>query len=239
MSEIKSILAKRFYKKKENIQQESLLDDGKDDNLIKANEEYNLTEDKNLVNELRAKKYVIGEHHFEEIIPDKQKYSVFSNKKVKFKSSLMRKKIRVEPMLKSINFNTSQFNKFEIPRFLIIEEQPSNDNSIFNFILKSGNECNIDLASDGTILLEKYNEIFKQKMLFDFIFIDICQNSLKGYDALVTIREIENNNGIHTKIVGIQNKKNEKTMINKKMNLELFDKVIEKSIKEFNELIYS
>ena len=239
ISEIKSILAKRFYKKKENIQQESLLDDGKDDNLIKANEEYNLTEDKNLVNELRAKKYVIGEHHFEEIIPDKQKYSVFSNKKVKFKSSLMRKKIRVEPMLKSINFNISQFNKFEIPRFLIIEEQPSNDNSIFNFILKSGNECNIDLASDGTILLEKYNEIFKQKMLFDFIFIDICQNSLKGYDALVTIREIENNNGIHTKIVGIQNKKNEKTTINKKMNLELFDKVIEKSIKEFNELIYS
>ena len=62
-------------------------------------------------------------------------------------------------MLKSINFNRSQFIKFEIPRFLIIEEQPSNDNSIFNFILKSGNECNINLASDGTILLEKYNEI--------------------------------------------------------------------------------
>jgi CheY-like chemotaxis protein len=76
-------------------------------------------------------------------------------------------------------------------------------------------------------------------MQFDFIFIDICQNSLKGYDALVKIREIENKNGIHTKIIGIQNKKNEKTMINKKMNLELFDKVIDKSIKEFNELIYS
>ena len=76
-------------------------------------------------------------------------------------------------------------------------------------------------------------------MIFDFIFIDICQNSLKGYDELVTIREIENTNGNHTKIVRIQNKKNEKTMINKKMNLELFDKVIEKSIKEFNELSYS
>ena len=239
INEIRTILAKRFYKKKENIQQESLLDDGKDDNLIKANEEYNLAEDKNLVNELRAKKYVIGEHHFEDIIPDKQKYSVFSNKKVKFKSSFIKKKIRVEPMLKSINFNVSGFNKFEIPRFLVIEEQSFADNSIFNFILKSGNECNIDYSADGTIILDKYNEIFKQKMQFDFIFIDICQNSLKGYDALVKIREIENKNGIHTKIIGIQNKKNEKTMINKKMNLELFDKVIDKSIKEFNELIYS
>ena len=239
ITEIRTILAKRFYKRKENIQQESLLDDGKDDNLIKANEEYNLTEDKNLVNELRAKKYVIGEHHFEDIIPDKQKFSVFSNKKVKFKSNLMKKKVRVEPILKSVNFNITQFNKFDIHRFLVIEDQSFIENSIFNFILKSGNECNIDLANDGTIILDKYNEVFKQKMLFDFIFIDICQNSLKGYDALVTIREMENKNGIHTKIVGIQNKKNEKTMVNKKMNLELFDKVIEKSIKEFNELIYS
>ena len=239
ITEIRTILAKRFYKKKENIQQESLLDDGKDDNLIKANEEYNLAEDKNLVNELRAKKYVIGEHHFEDIIPDKQKYSVFSNKKVKFKSNIMKKKARVEPILKSVNFNIVQFNKFEIPRFLVIEEQSFTENSIFNFILKSGNECNIDLASDGTIILDKYNEVFKQKMLFDYIFIDICQNSLKGYDALVTIKDIENKNGIHTKIVGIQNKKNDKTMVNKRMNLDLFDKVIEKSIKDFNELIYS
>ena len=237
-NEIKTILAKRFYKRKENIQQESLLDDGKDDNLIKANEEYNLAEDKNLATELRAKKYVIGEHHFEDIIPDKQKYNVFSNKKVKFKSSLAKKKLRVEPLLKSINFNIIQFNKFEIPRFLVIEEKSSNDNSIFNFILKSGNECNIDLANDGTILFEKYNEIFKQKMLFDYIFIDICQSSLKGYDALVIIRDNENKIGIHTKIIGIQNKINDKTMINKKMNLELFDKVIEKTIKDFNELIY-
>ena len=239
INEIRSILSKRFYKKIENIQQESLLDDGKDDNLIKSNEEYNLAEDKNLVNELRAKKYVIGEHHFEEIIPDKQKYSVFSNKKVKFKSSFIKKKIRVEPILKSINFNVPSFNKFEIPRFFIVEEQSFAENSIFNFILKSGNECNIDHSSDGTIILDKYNEIFKQKMQYDYIFIDICQNSLKGYDALVTIREKENKIGIHTKIVGIQNKKNEKAMINKKMNLELFDKVIDKSIKEFNELIYS
>ena len=81
---------------------------------------------------------------------------------------------------------------------------------------------------------ESYH-LWKQIILF----IDICQNSLKGYDALVTIREKENKIGIHTKIVGIQNKKNEKAMINKKMNLELFDKVIDKSIKEFNELIYS
>ena len=239
INEIRTILAKRFYKKKENIQQESLLDDGKDDNLINANEEYSLNEDKNLVNELRAKKYVIGEHHFEDIIPDKQKYSVFSNKKVKFKSNLMKKKIRVEPIIKSVNFNIVQFNKFEIPRFLVIEEQSFNENSLFNFILKSGNECNIDLASDGAIVLDKYNEVFKQKMLFDFIFIDICQNSLKGYDALVTIREMEKKNGIRTKIVGIQNKINEKTMVNQKMSLELFDKVIEKTIKEFNELIYS
>ncbi len=238
LNEIRTILAKRFYKKKENIQQESLLDDGKDDNLIKANEEYNLSDDKNLVNELRAKKYVIGEHHFEDIIPDKQKYTVFSKKRVKFKSSLSKKKIKIESILKSINFNVKQFNKFEIPRFLVIEEQSSNENSIFNFILKSGTECNIDLATDGTILMEKYNEIYKQKMMFDFIFIDICQSSLKGYDALVTIRENENKNGIHTKIVGIQNKKNDKNMINKKMNIELFDKVIEKSIKDFNELIY-
>ena len=239
INEIRLILSKRFYKKKENIQQEFLLDDGKDDILIKANEEYNLNDDKNLVNELRAKKYVDGEHHYEDIIPDKQKYNAFSNKKVKFKSSLAKKKIRVEPMLKSISFNVSEYNKYEIPRFLIIEEKAFNDDSIFNFILKSGNECNIDVSCDGKIVLDKYNEIFKQKMQFDFIFIDVCQNSLKGYDSLVIIREMENKAGIHTKFVGIQNKKNDKTMINKKMNMELFDKVIEKSIKEFNELIYS
>ena len=238
-NEIRTMLSKRFYKKKENIQQESLLDDGKEDNLIKANEEYNLTEDKNLVNELRAKKYVIGEHHFEEIIPDKQKYCSFSNKKVKFKSSLAKKKIKVEHILKTINFNGSEFNKFEIPRFLVIEEKSSEENSLFNFILKSGNECNIDLASDGNILLDKYNEVFKQKMLFDFIFIDVCQNSLKGYDTLVNIRENETKIGLHTKLIGIKNTKNDKVMINKKMNLDLFDKVIEKSNKDFNELIYN
>ena len=238
-TEIKSILAKRFYKKKENIQQESLLDDGKDDNLIKANEEYNLAEDKNLVNEMRAKKYVIGEHHFEEIFPDKQKYSVFSNKKVRFKSNVSKKKVRVEPILKSINFSNGEFSKFEIPRFFVLEEQSFQPNSLFNFILKSGNECNIDLAADGTIFFEKYNEMIKQRMLYDFIFIDVCQNSLKGYDALVTLREREKQIGIHTKIIGVINKKNDKAMINKKMNLEIFDKVIEKVIKEFNEVIYS
>ena len=239
ITEIKAILSKRFYKKKENIQQESLLDDGKDDNLIKANEEYNLADDKNLVNELRAKKYVIGEHHFEDIIPDKQKYSVFSNKKVKFKSSTAKRKMRVEPLLKSINFRMKDFNRFEIPRFMVIEEKSFAEDSIFNFVLKSGIECNIDLASDGNIVFEKYYEVFKQKMLFDFILIDVCQNSLKGYDALVNIRENEKKSGIHTSIVGILNKRNDKTMLNKKMNTQLFDKVIEKSIKEFNELLYS
>ena len=239
MNEIRLILSKRFYKKKENIQQESLLDDGKEDNLIKANEEYNLTEDKNLVNELRAKKYVIGEHHFEDIIPDKQRYCSFSNKKVKFKSSLMKKKAKVESILKTINFNVAEFKKFEIPRFLVIEEKSSDENSVFNFILKSGNECNIDLAGDGNILLEKYNEVLKQKMIFDYIFIDICQNSLKGYDALVSIREQENKIGIYTKIIGIQNKKNDKIMINKKMNMSLFYRILEKSNKDFNELLYN
>ena len=56
--EIKIFLAKNFYIKREDIAQESLLDDGKEDNLIKSNEEYQLSDDKNLVNELRAKKYV-------------------------------------------------------------------------------------------------------------------------------------------------------------------------------------
>ena len=238
-NEIRSILSKRFYKKKENIQQESLLDDGKDDNLIKANEEYNLTDDKNLINELRAKKYVIGEHHFEEIIPDKQRYCSFANKKVKFKSALSKKKLKVEPLLKNINFSSTEYNKFEIPRFLVIEEKSSDENSLFNFILKSGNECNIDIATDGNTLIDKYNEISKQKMMYDFIFIDVCQNSLKGYDALVNIRDLEKKNGLHTKIVGIQNKKNDKTMINKKMDMDLFYKVIEKSINYFNELIYN
>ena len=237
--EIRLILSKRFYKKKENIQQESLLDDGKDDNLIKANEEYNLAEDKNLVNELRAKKYVYGEHQYEKIIPDKQKNCISFNKKVKFKSSLIKKKIRIEPTLKSINFTISEFKKYDIPRFLIIEEQSFKEDSIFNFILKSGNECNLDATSDGNIVLDKYNELFKQKRQYDFIFIDLFQNSLKGYDSLVSIRLMENDVGIHTKMVGILNKRNEKAMVNKNMKIEFFDNIIEKSIKEFNELIYS
>ena len=122
---------------------------------------------------------------------------------------------------------------------MIIEEQSFKDDSIFNFILKSGNECNIDATSDGTIVLEKYNELFKQKRMYDFIFIDVFQNSLKGYDSLVSIRLLENDVGIHTKMVGILNKRNDKAMINKNMKIEFFDNIIEKSIKEFNELIYS
>ena len=40
LNEIRIFLSKKFYVKKETIQEENLLDDGKDDNLIKANEEY-------------------------------------------------------------------------------------------------------------------------------------------------------------------------------------------------------
>ena len=154
MNEIKVILAKRFFRKKENIQQESLLDDGKDDNLIKANEEYKLSDDKNLVNELRAKKYVIGEHHFEDIIPLSKKNVL--NMKVKFKNTQNIKKMRVEPLLNSISFASSEFKKCGIKRYLVIEEKSYEDNSLFNFILKLNNECNIDIANDESIALHKY-----------------------------------------------------------------------------------
>jgi len=239
LEEIKVILSKRFDKKKENIQQESLLDDGKDDNLIKANEEYNLAEDKNLVTELRAKKFVIGEHHFEEILPERQKYNLFINKKVKFKSALTKKKPRVEPLLKSINFPVTPYTKFDIPRFMVIEEHSFEINSIFNFILKSGNDCFIDVANDTTIIMEKYTEVFNQKMLFDFIFVDICQNSQKWVEDLVRIREMEDRVNVHTKIIGIQNKKKEKAVSTKSLDTRMMDKIIEKTTKDLNEIIYS
>jgi hypothetical protein len=236
INEIRLILSKRFYKKKENIQQESLLDDGKDDNLIKANEEYNLNEDKNFVNDLRARKYVIGDHNFEKIIPDKQKNCISSNKKVKFKSRLAKKKIRVDPLLKSIDFTKTEYRKYEIPRFLVIEDKSFIENSIFRIILRSGNECNIDCASDSKIVLDKYNEIFKQKMYYDYIFVDLSyQNSLK---ILPIIREEETKARIHTNIVGIYINQNDLNMFNnKEKEKALFDKFIEKSIKEFNELL--
>ena len=240
-NEIKIFLSKKFYVKKENTQQENLLDDGKDDNLIKANEEYNLSEDKNLVNELRAKKYVIGEHHFDEVISEKNKLSNFTKKKIKFKK-IKKVKLNLEDNLKSISFKNCDFKKFEIFRILVIEEQSFSQESLFNFILKSGNECNIDIASDGNIILEKYKEMFKRKMMYDFIFVDVTQNIIKGYDAINEIRKIENENQIHTKIIGIQNFSGSKnyTGNNKKyLDKQLLDEIIPKSMKEFIELIYT
>ena len=238
--EIKIFLSKKFYTKKDNIQQENLLDDGKDDNLIKANEEYKLSEDKNLVNELRAKKYVIGEHHFDDVVSEKNKLNNFIKKKIKFKK-VKKVKINIEDNLKSISFKNSEFKKFEILRFLVIEEQSFLQESLFNFILKSGNECNIDIATDGNIILEKYQEMFKRKMMYDFIFVDVTQNIIKGYDALNEIRKIENENQIHTKIIGIQNFSGSKNFSGntKFIDKQLFDEIIPKSMKDFIELIYT
>ena len=245
INEIRIFLSKKFYVKKETIQEENLLDDGKDDNLIKANEEYNLTEDKNLVNELRAKKYVIGEHHFDDIISEKNKLNNFPKKKIKFKkSNIIKKKDKLSYFenINSISWKNSDFKKFEILRFLVIEEQSYEKESIFNFILKSGNECNLDIASDGNIILEKYKNIFKRRMMYDFIFFDMNQNIIKGTDAINEIRKIESENGIHTKIIGIQNNNTGKNFlgnkINKMINKNLFDEIIPKSMKDFIELIY-
>ena len=233
VKEIKTILSTRFYNKKENIEEESLLDDGKDDNLIKANEEYNLSEDKNLVNELRAKKYVIGEYHFDDIISEKNKLKNFVSKKLKFKSNnIFKKKVAFVQNYKKIQLNITEFKKFEILRFLIIEEQSFPPESIYNLILKSGNECNMDVAWDGNIVLEKYKFIFKRRMLYDYILVDVNQNLLKGtIDAINEIKTLEKDNGIHTKIIGIQSS-------NKKVsNPELYDQIIPKSMKDFIKLI--
>ena len=244
INDIKIFLAKKFYVKKENIQQESLLDDGKDDNLIKSNEEYNLSEDKNLVYELRAKKYVIGEHHFDDILSEKNKLNNFVKKKIKFKkksSSLKKSKLNQEKNnLKGISWNNNDFKKFEILRFLVVEEQSFQQDSLFNFILKSGNECNMDIATDGNIILEKYNDMFKRRMLYDFIFYDVNQNIMKGFDSLEKIRKIEEENNIHTKIIGIQNlgSKINDNINNNYNDKKLFDEIIPKSMKDFIELIY-
>ena len=246
--EIKLFLAKKFYVKKENIQQESWLDDGKDDNLIKSNEEYHLSEDKNLVNELRAKKYVIGEHHFDDIISEKNKLNNFIKKKLKFKKrnlSLKKSKtIQEKNNIKGISLKNQDFKKFEILHILVIEEQSFAQESLFNFILKSGNECNLDIATDGNIILEKYKDLFKRRMLYDFIFYDVNQNITKGLDAINKIRKIEEENNVHTKIIGIQNFGNKNnTNSNENSNNDykdknLFDEIIPKSMKDFIELIY-
>ena len=245
-NDIKIFLAKKFYAKKENVQQESFLDDGKDDNLIKSNEEYNLSEDKNLVNELRAKKYVIGEHHFDDIISEKNKLNNFVKKKIKFKkksSNLKKSKlIQEKNILKGISWKNNDFKKFEILRFLVVEEQSFSQESLFNFILKSGNECNMDIATDGNIILEKYKDMFKRRMLYDFIFYDVNQNIVKGLDALEKIRKIEEESGIHTKIIGIQNLGNKNdsniNINNNYSDKKLFDEIIPKAMKDFIELIY-
>ena len=108
--------------------------------LIKSNEEYNLSEDKNLVNELRAKKYVIGEHHFDDIISEKNKLNNFVKKKIKFKkksSNLKKSKLIQEKNIsKGISWKNNDFKKFEILRFLVVEEQSFSQESLFNFIFK-------------------------------------------------------------------------------------------------------
>ena len=84
--------------------------------------------------------------------------------------------------------------------------------------------------------------MFKRKMMYDFIFVDVTQNIIKGYDAIDEIRKIENENQIHTKIIGIQNFSGSKnyTGNNKKyLDKQLLDEIIPKSMKEFIELIYT
>ena len=84
--------------------------------------------------------------------------------------------------------------------------------------------------------------MFKRKMMYDFIFVDVTQNIIKGYDAINEIRKIENENQIHTKIIGIQNFSGSKnyTGNNKKyLDKQLLDEIIPKSMKEFIELIYT
>ena len=159
-----------------------------------------------------------------------------------FPKKIKKVKLNLEDNLKSISFKNCDFKKFEIFRILVIEEQSFSQESLFNFILKSGNECNIDIASDGNIILEKYKEMFKRKMMYDFIFVDVTQNIIKGYDAINEIRKIEKENQIHTKIIGIQNFSGSKnyTGNNKKyLDKQLLDEIIPKSMKEFIELIYT
>ena len=50
----------------------------------------------NLVNELRAKKYVIGEHHFDDIISEENKLNNFVKKKIKFKKT---KKLKIKKII--------------------------------------------------------------------------------------------------------------------------------------------
>ena len=79
-------------------------------------------------------------------------------------------------------------------------------------------------------------------MMYDFIFFDMNQNIIKGTDAINEIRKIESENGIHTKIIGIQNNNTGKNFlgnkINKMINKNIFDEIIPKSMKDFIELIY-
>ena len=91
----------------------------------------------------------------------------------------------------------------------------------------------MDVAWDGNIVLEKYKVIFKRRMLYDYILVDVNQNLLKGtIDAINEIKTLEKDNGIHTKIIGIQSS-------NKKVsNPELYDQIIPKSMKDFIKLIY-
>ena len=191
---------------------------------------------------IRAKKYVIGEHHFDDIISEENKLNNFIKKKIKFKKS-KKVKINTENNLKKISLINSDFKKFEILRILVIEEQSFSSESLFNFILKCGNECNIDIASDGNLILEKYQNMFKRRMMYNFIFFDLNQNIIKGYDAIDKIRNIEKEYGIHTKIIGVQNNNNIKNNLGNKninnINKKLFDEIIPKSMKDFIELIFT
>ena len=189
---------------------------------------------------------MIGEHHFDDIISEKNKLNNFVKKKIKFKKkSLNLKKsklIQEKNISKGISWKNNDFKKFEILRFLVVEEQSFSQESLFNFILKNGNECNMDIATDGNIILEKYKDMFKRRMLYDFIFYDVNQNIVKGLDALEKIRKIEEESGIHTKIIGIQNLGNKNdsniNINNNYSDKKIFDEVIPKSMKDFIELIY-
>ncbi|ASB49054.1 response regulator [Alkalitalea saponilacus] len=79
---------------------------------------------------------------------------------------------------------------------LLVEDNILNQKLIFLNLTKFG--FSIDVANNG---LEAVDKVIQQR--YDLILMDLMMPVMDGFEATIKIREIEENKGIHTPIIGL------------------------------------
>ena len=221
--DIKKILADTFVDNDSFFEvPEFIFDNGKDDEFEKTSEDFTFSKDKNDVCRLRILK--LEESNKGKYVSFEQKLNSLQKFKLKFKNNKNKNNI----IGKKIKFKISDFETFEIPRIIVLEDRTGNRSTFIDEFEKLKFTCNIDVAADGWDLLEKYNRYFKIRKLYDYIIVDLDKDNLKGYEVVKIIREREKKANSDTKIIGIMD-----TQLGKRnIEIRLFNRIIDRPFDE-------